>query len=202
MVHTGDELAWQAADTPGPLNVDTDRIIPARFMTRPTARGCEDVLFHDWRKDEDFVLYRPGHRGVSILIAGEDFGTGSSREAAVWALQDYGFRAVIAPRFGDIFRVNALQRGLPAVVLPTATVEVLWGRVERAPDTPVTIDVHERVVRVSDQTYAFELDDYSRWRLLNGLDDTALALTRADAIEAYERNRRPALPRTNRVNTS
>lgn len=183
-------------------NVDTDQIIPARFATRPTARGFGDALFHDWRKDDDFVLNKPCHRDASVLIAGEDFGTGSSREAAVWALQDYGFRAVIAPRFGDIFRGNALQRGLLAVGLPMAAVETLWDLVERTADTPITIDLNDRMVRASDQTYAFELDDYTRWRLLNGLDDTSLALTRADAIEAYERNRRPALPRTKPVNAS
>lgn len=198
VTHTGTAVPLRRS------NVDTDQIYPAQLiLSAPVSRtGHADALLAEWRKDPDFVLNQPQYRGASVLVAGVDFGTGSSREWAVWALVDYGFRVILAPRFGDIFRGNALQRGLLAVVLPMAAVEALWDLVERAADTPVTIDLNDRAVRAKDQTWAFELDDYTRWRLLNGLDDTSLALTRADAIEAYERNRRPALPRTKPVNAS
>src|SRR5690348_6338893 len=153
-------------------NVDTDQIIPAEYLKRVTRTGFEDGLFAAWRKNEpDFVLDRPQYAGASILVAGPDFGTGSSREHAVWALLDGGFRAVISPRFGDIFRNNSTKSGLLTVVLPPAEVEALWDAIEADPQLPVTVDLEAREVRYSDRTLGFEVEDYTRWRLLEGLDD-------------------------------
>jgi 3-isopropylmalate/(R)-2-methylmalate dehydratase small subunit len=172
-------------------NVDTDQIIPAVYLKRVTKTGFEDGLFRAWRDEPSFVLNNPAYAEASILVAGPEFGTGSSREHAVWALRDWGFRAVIAPRFGDIFRGNALKEGLLPVELELTTVEELWGIVERDPATPVTVDLVQRQVRVQDRVWAFPLDDFSRWRLLEGLDDIGLTLRHEDAIAAYEQ-RRPA----------
>jgi len=174
-------------------NVDTDQIIPAEYLKRVTRTGFEDGLFAAWRKDPDFVLNRTQHAGASILIAGPDFGTGSSREHAVWALQDFGFAVVIAPRFGDIFRGNSGKAGLLAAQVDEKVVQALWDLVEADPRTELTVDLVERTVSagtgpdaVSD---SFDIDDYTRWRLLEGLDDIAVTLTHEADIAAYESSR-------------
>ncbi|MUL42677.1 3-isopropylmalate dehydratase small subunit [Streptomonospora sp. PA3] len=178
-------------------NVDTDQIIPAVYLKRVARTGFEDGLFAAWRaNDPEFVLNKPEFAGGSVLIAGTDFGTGSSREHAVWALQDYGFKAVLAPRFGDIFRGNALKGGLLAVVLPYEVIERLWEAVEADPATEVTVDLQEREVRAAGVVQPFELDDYTRWRLMEGLDDIALTLRHTDDIDAFEKRRHTWLPVT------
>ncbi len=188
-VHTGTAVPLRRS------NVDTDQIIPAVYLKRVTRTGFEDGLFSAWRANEtDFVLNQPQYRQATILVAGPDFGTGSSREHAVWALLDYGFRVVIAPRFGDIFRGNSLKAGLLTVVLSEKAVQRLWDDVEEDPSTQVTVDLGERTVRWSGEVHGFELDDYTRWRLLEGLDDIGLTLRHTDAIAAYEAARRPWLP--------
>lgn len=176
-------------------NVDTDQIIPAVYLKRISRTGFEDGLFAAWRGDPAFVLNQPEYDGATVLLAGRDFGTGSSREHAVWALQDYGFKAVIASRFGDIFRGNSLKSGLLAVLLPAETVEALWRLVEDDPKAEVTVDLAAREVRAGDITAPFEIDDYARWRLLEGLDDIALTLRQAEVIESFEASRPAFLPR-------
>ena len=190
--HTGTAVPLRRSD------IDTDQVFPARFGTRTTRTGYADALFADWRAEPDFVLNRPEYDGASILIAGSDFGTGSSLEFAVWALQDYGFRAVIAPRFGDIFRGNALKRGLLAVTLDEQVVERLWALVEAAPDTLVTVDLERRQVTTPGLAVPFDLDDDTRRRLLDGLDDIAVTERYLADIDAYENRRRPGLPTTAR----
>jgi 3-isopropylmalate/(R)-2-methylmalate dehydratase small subunit len=178
-------------------NVDTDQIIPAEYLKRVSRTGFEDGLFSAWRRNEpDFVLNRPEYAGATVLIAGNDFGTGSSREHAVWALQDYGFRSVIAPRFGDIFRGNSLKGGLLTVQLPEDVVQTLWSAVESDPATEVTIDLEQRVVSAPGVRTEFELDDYTRWRLLEGLDDIDLTLRHEADIAAFEKTRPGWLPTT------
>jgi len=177
-------------------NVDTDQIIPAVYLKRVTRTGFEDGLFAAWRQDPEFVLNRPEYAGADVLVAGSDFGTGSSREHAVWALQNYGFKAVISPRFADIFRGNSLKGGLLTVLLPEAEVEQLWQTIERDPTTPVTVDLVERQVRYADVVVPFEIDDYTRWRLLEGLDDIGLTLRHADDVEKFEQTRPAWKPRT------
>jgi 3-isopropylmalate/(R)-2-methylmalate dehydratase small subunit len=186
-------------------NVDTDQIIPAVYLKRVTRTGFEDGLFSAWRADPEFVLNQPRYAGASVLVAGPDFGTGSSREHAVWALWDYGFRVVIAPRFADIFRGNSLKAGLLTVVLEDKVVQGLWEDIEADPATEITVDLVEREVRwprpAADgrpavEVHAFELDDYTRWRLMEGLDDIGLTLRHTDAIAAYEATRRTSLPHT------
>ncbi len=172
-------------------NVDTDQIIPAHWLKKVTRDGFEDGLFEAWRKDPEFVLNRPEHRGASVLVAGPDFGTGSSREHAVWALQNYGFKAVISSRFADIFRGNSLKNGLLTVVLPQETVEELWRLAETDPAAEVTVDLVDRKVRAEGVDAGFDLDENARWRLLEGLDDISITLQNEDAIAAYE-SRRPA----------
>ena len=176
-------------------NVDTDQIIPAVYLKRITRTGFEDGLFSAWRSNEpDFVLNQPAYDGATILVAGPDFGTGSSREHAVWALMDYGFKAVIAPRFGDIFRGNSLKTGLLTVVLPEKVVQRLLEDVEADPRTEVTVDVVDRQVRWSGEVHDFELDDYTRWRLMEGLDDIGITLRHTDAVDEYESGRKSWLP--------
>jgi 3-isopropylmalate/(R)-2-methylmalate dehydratase small subunit len=172
-------------------NVDTDQIIPAVYLKRVSKTGFEDGLFRAWRDDPAFVLNNPAYAEASILVAGPEFGIGSSREHAVWALRDWGFRAVISPRFGDIFSGNALKEGLLPVELELTIVEELWAIVEGAPATRLTVDLVHRQVRAGDRVWEFPLDDFSRWRLLEGLDDIGLTLRHEDAIAAYEQ-RRPA----------
>ena len=190
-VHTGTAVPLRRS------NVDTDQIIPAVYLKRVTRTGFEDGLFSAWRANEpDFVLNQPRFDGATILVAGPDFGTGSSREHAVWALTDYGFKAVISPRFGDIFRGNSLKASLLTVVLAEKIVQRLWDDIDDDPATQVTVDLVEGQVRWSGEVHGFELDDYTRWRLLEGLDDIGLTLRHTDKITAYEATRRPWLPAT------
>jgi 3-isopropylmalate/(R)-2-methylmalate dehydratase small subunit len=177
-------------------NVDTDQIIPAEYLKRITRTGFEDGLFVAWRTNEpDFVLNRPEYADASILVAGPDFGTGSSREHANWALLDGGFRVVISSRFADIFRNNSTKSGLLTVVLPQEQVEALWTAIEAAPTTPVTVDLRAKQVTYGDTTVQFEIDDYVRWRLLEGLDDVGLTERNLDDIEAFEARRPSFLPK-------
>jgi 3-isopropylmalate/(R)-2-methylmalate dehydratase small subunit len=176
-------------------NVDTDQIIPAVYLKRVTRSGFEDGLFRSWRDaDPGFVLNDPRYAGASILIAGPEFGTGSSREHAVWALRDWGFRAVLAPRFGDIFRGNALKEGLLPVELELTAIETLWDAVTADESLEVTVDLAAREVRASGLTWSFPLDDFSRWRLLEGLDDIGLTLRNVAAIDAFETTRQSFKP--------
>jgi 3-isopropylmalate/(R)-2-methylmalate dehydratase small subunit len=175
-------------------NVDTDQIIPAVYLKRVTRTGFEDGLFSAWREDPSFVLNDPEYANASILVAGPEFGTGSSREHAVWALRDWGFHAVLSPRFGDIFRGNALKEGLLPVELELPAIEALWDLAERDPAAPVTVDLVRRQVRAAGATWPFPLDDFSRWRLMEGLDDIGLTLRHEAGITAYEGRRQPFLP--------
>lgn len=177
-------------------NVDTDQIIPAEYLKRVSRTGFADGLFKSWRDDPDFVFNDPAYDGATVLVAGPDFGTGSSREHAVWALQDYGFRAVISARFGDIFRGNALKGGLLPVELDAEVVEALQAAVTEDPATEITVDLVEREVRCGRLRADFDLDDYTRWRLLEGLDDVGLTLRHSAEIAAYESGRPAWLPVT------
>lgn len=182
-------------------NVDTDQIIPAHWLKKVTRDGFEDGLFEAWRKDENFVLNRPERKGASVLVAGPDFGTGSSREHAVWALQNYGFKTVISSRFADIFRGNSLKNGLLTVVLDQQVVDALWDLAEADPTAEITVDLEKRQVLAealdgSKLTADFELDENARWRLLNGLDDISLTLQNEADIAAYEAARPAHKPRT------
>jgi 3-isopropylmalate/(R)-2-methylmalate dehydratase small subunit len=170
-------------------NVDTDQIIPAQYLKRVTRAGFEDGLFNAWRQDPEFVLNQPQYKGASILVAGPDFGTGSSREHAVWALQNYGFEAVLSNRFADIFRNNSLKGGLLTVILPQEVIEELWKLIESDPASEITVDLEAREVRFAGKKISFELDDYTRWRLMEGLDDIGLTLRNVDAIATYEEKR-------------
>ncbi|MGI5252708.1 3-isopropylmalate dehydratase small subunit [Actinacidiphila glaucinigra] len=180
-------------------NADTDQIIPAHWLKKVTRNGFEDGLFEAWRKDPEFVLNRPESQGATVLVAGPDFGTGSSREHAVWALQNYGFKAVISSRFADIFRGNSLKNGLLTVILPQETVEELWQLTEADPTAEITVDLQAREVRAERITAPFELDDNARWRLLNGLDDISLTLQNEADIAAYEAERPSYKPQTLQV---
>jgi 3-isopropylmalate/(R)-2-methylmalate dehydratase small subunit len=178
-------------------NVDTDQIIPAVWLKQVSRTGFEKGLFGAWRENPDFVLNRPEYDGASILVAGPDFGTGSSREHAVWALQQYGFRAVVSARFGDIFRNNATKMGLLPIELPEADVERMQDKIEANPAKEFTIDLAARELRCDEGgVQSFEIDDYTRWRLLEGLDDIGLTLRHADEIAAFEQDRQPWLPVT------
>jgi 3-isopropylmalate/(R)-2-methylmalate dehydratase small subunit len=177
-------------------NVDTDQIIPAEYLKRLTRTGFADGLFAAWRRDPSFVLNDPRYSGATVLVAGRDFGIGSSREHAVWALQDYGISVVVSSRFGDIFRQNALKGGLLPVQLAETVVAELMAVVEADPSTPVVVDLVEPSVRAAGLFAPFEIDDYVRWRLLEGLDDIAVTLTHADDIAAYEADRPARLPVT------
>ncbi|WP_025133026.1 3-isopropylmalate dehydratase small subunit [Leucobacter sp. PH1c] len=172
-------------------NVDTDQIIPAVFLKRVTKTGFDDALFHHWRQDESFVLNQPEYRDAEILVAGPDFGTGSSREHAVWALRDYGFKVVISPRFADIFRGNSGKQGLLAAQVAEADVERLWAAMDAEPGLALTVSLEDRTVSVGELTVPFDIDDYTRWRLMEGLDDISLTLRNEDAIAEFE-SRRPA----------
>ncbi|MEV5847226.1 3-isopropylmalate dehydratase small subunit [Streptomyces sp. NPDC048179] len=180
-------------------NVDTDQIIPAHWLKKVTRDGFEDGLFEAWRKDENFILNRPERQGATVLVAGPDFGTGSSREHAVWALQNYGFKTVISSRFADIFRGNSLKNGLLTVVLDQKIVEALQELSENDPEAEITVDLEAREVRAEGVTASFELDENSRWRLLNGLDDISITLQSEADIAAYEAKRPSYKPRTLQV---
>jgi 3-isopropylmalate/(R)-2-methylmalate dehydratase small subunit len=176
--------------------VDTDQIIPAVYLKRVTKTGFEDALFASWRQDPGFVLNQPAYAGASILVAGPDFGTGSSREHAVWALRDYGFCVVLSTRFADIFRGNAGKQGLLTGVVTEADLEAVWSRLDAEPGVSMTVDLTARTASVGDITVPFEIDDYTRWRLLEGLDDIGLTLRSAEAIAQFEARREAWRPRT------
>ena len=182
-IHTGKALPLRRS------NVDTDQIIPAVYLKRVTRTGFEDGLFGAWRNDPDFVLNRPEHAGVSVLVAGPDFGTGSSREHAVWALTDYGFKVVISSRFADIFRSNSGKAGLLAAQVAPDAVEKLWSLIEADPEVQVTVDLERCTVSAADVVASFEIDDYTRYRLLNGLDDIGITLAQEQLISDYEAER-------------
>jgi 3-isopropylmalate/(R)-2-methylmalate dehydratase small subunit len=177
-------------------NVDTDQIIPAVYLKRVSRTGFEDGLFAAWRSDDQFVLNLAPFRAGSVLVAGPDFGTGSSREHAVWALSDYGFRAVISARFADIFRGNAGKQGLVAAQCAQSDIELLWKILEAEPGTEVTVDLRDKTVRAKDFSAPFQIDDYTRWRLLEGLDDIALTLRHEGEIGSFEEAREPWKPTT------
>ena len=181
--HTGTAVPLRAG------NVDTDQIIPAEYLKRVTRTGFEDGLFAAWRKDPSFVLNDPAYAGASILVTGPDFGTGSSREHAVWALQDYGFKVVIGARFGDIFRGNAGKAGLLVALVEQSAVDALWSLVESDPRTSVIVDLHTKTVHAGDVDVTFDIDDYTRRRLLEGLDDIGITLTHDAQISLYEGKR-------------
>ena len=177
-------------------NVDTDQIIPAVYLKRVTRSGFEDGLFAAWRNDPEFVLNQPQYKSGTVLVAGPEFGTGSSREHAVWALQNYGFKVVISSRFADIFRGNSLKGGLLTVILPQDAVEAIWLAIEADPSTQIKVDLESRTVSYKDVTVAFELDDYTRWRVMEGLDDIGLTLKQTDSIDAFEAKRAAYKPKT------
>ena len=177
-------------------NVDTDQIIPAVYLKRVTRSGFEDGLFAAWRNDPEFVLNQPQYKSGTVLVAGPEFGTGSSREHAVWALQNYGFKAVISSRFADIFRGNSLKGGLLTVILPQEAVEALWVAIEKDPSTQIKVDLDSRTVSYGSTSIAFELDDYTRWRLMEVLDDIGLTLKQTDSIDSYEAKRPSYKPKT------
>lgn len=188
--HTGTALPLRRS------NVDTDQIIPAVYLKRVTKTGFEDGLFAAWRADPDFVLNRPEHAGATILIPGPDFGTGSSREHAVWALQNYGFKVVIGSRFGDIFRGNSGKAGLLIAVVDQKIIEELWEFVEADPSRELTVDLAERKITADGFETTFEIDDYTRWRLMEGLDDIGLTLRHEELIDGYEGTRPSFKPAT------
>ncbi|QHC59247.1 3-isopropylmalate dehydratase small subunit [Rathayibacter sp. VKM Ac-2760] len=177
-------------------NVDTDQIIPAVFLKRVTKTGFEDALFHGWRQDPEFVLNQPVFQGAQILVAGPDFGTGSSREHAVWALRDFGFRVVLSSRFGDIFRGNSGKQGLLAAALAEADIKRLWELIDGTPGIEATVDLVGRTVTAGGETFPFEVDDYTRWRLIEGLDDIGLTLRDEALISEFETRRASWRPKT------
>ena len=176
--------------------VDTDQIIPAVYLKRVTKTGFEDALFANWRQDPEFVLNQDAYRSASILVAGPDFGTGSSREHAVWALRDYGFQVVLSPKFADIFRGNSGKQGLVTGVITEDDVERIWAAVEAHPGVEMTVDLEARTATLGDLRVSFEIDDYTRWRLLEGLDDIGLTLRDEDKIAQFEARREAWRPRT------
>ena len=189
-VHTGVGVPLRRS------NVDTDQIIPAVYLKRVTRTGFEDGLFAAWRNDPSFVLNIPPYDKGSVLVAGPDFGTGSSREHAVWALKDYGFRVVLSPRFGDIFRGNAGKQGLLAAVVAQEDAERLWAALEERPGSEVTVDLGARTALCGDLSVPLEVDDYTRWRLMEGLDDIGLTLRHAADVDAFEHARPGWMPKT------
>ncbi|WP_404448018.1 3-isopropylmalate dehydratase small subunit [Microbacterium marinum] len=176
--------------------VDTDQIIPAVYLKRVTKTGFEDALFANWRQDPEFILNQEPYRAASVLVAGPDFGTGSSREHAVWALRDYGFKVVLSTKFADIFRGNAGKQGLVTGVVTDDVLEAIWTALEAQPGREITVDLVTRTVQVGDVQASFEIDDYTRWRLLEGLDDIGLTLRNEDKIAQFEARREAWRPRT------
>lgn len=177
-------------------NIDTDQIIPAQFLKRVTKTGFEDALFYGWRQDPDFILNREPYSQGSILVAGPDFGTGSSREHAVWALRDFGFKAVLSARFGDIFRGNSGKQGLLAAQLDEKDIETLWHLIAEKPGLEISVDLEARTVTAGQFTAPFQIDDYTRWRLLEGLDDIGLTLQSESEITRFEAGRENWRPTT------
>jgi 3-isopropylmalate/(R)-2-methylmalate dehydratase small subunit len=177
-------------------NVDTDQIIPAVYLKRITKSGFEDGLFGAWRNDPEFVLNQPQYKGATILVAGPDFGTGSSREHAVWALQNYGFKVVLSSRFADIFRGNSQKAGLLTVILPQEAIEKIWQTIETKPETQITADLESKTISYEGTTLKFEIDDYTRWRLMEGLDDIGLTFTKIDKVSEFELKRAVFKPKT------
>ena len=190
IAHTGTAVPLRRS------NVDTNQIIPAVYLKRVTRSGFEDGLFAAWRADKDFVLNQPQYSGATILVAGVDFGTGSSREHAVWALQNYGFKVIISSRFADIFRGNSLKGGLLTVILPQEEVERIWSAVEANPQCAITVDLESRSVSYENQRISFEIDDYTRWRLMEGLDDIGLTMRNIVDVEGFESKRANFKPKT------
>jgi 3-isopropylmalate/(R)-2-methylmalate dehydratase small subunit len=187
---TGTAVPFRRSD------VDTDQIIPAVFLKRVTKTGFEDALFYAWRQDPDFILNRPEYQGATVLVAGPDFGTGSSREHAVWALRDFGFRVVLSPRFADIFRGNAGKQGLLTGIITEEDAERLWEAIEARPGIAATVDLVAKTATVGEVQVSFDIDDYTRWRLLEGLDDIALTLRDEARIPEYEAGRASWRPTT------
>lgn len=177
-------------------NVDTDQIIPANFLKRVTKTGFDDALFYHWRQDPNFVLNQSEFKGAEVLVAGVDFGTGSSREHAVWALRDYGFKVVISPRFADIFRGNAGKQGLLAAQVEQADVDRIWDVIDADPKTPITVSLEDRTIAIGDVVVSFQIDDYTRWRLLEGHDDISLTLRHEQEISDFEARRPSWMPTT------
>jgi 3-isopropylmalate/(R)-2-methylmalate dehydratase small subunit len=190
LTHSGSGLPLRRS------NVDTDQIIPAVYLKRITKSGFEDGLFAAWRNDPNFELNQPQYKQATILIAGPDFGTGSSREHAVWALQNYGFKVVLSSRFADIFRGNSQKMGLLTVILPQEEIEILWQVVEEKPDTQITVDLQSKSVSYQGKSLPFTIDDYTRWRLMEGLDDIGLTFTKIDAVAKFEEKRATFKPKT------
>ena len=188
--HTGSALPLRRS------NVDTDQIIPAVYLKRITKSGFEDGLFGAWRNDPEFVLNQPQYKSATVLVAGPDFGTGSSREHAVWALQNYGFKVVLSSRFADIFRGNSQKAGLLTVILPQDEIEKIWQAIESKPDTQITADLEGKTISYNDTTLNFEIDDYTRWRLMEGLDDIGLTFTKIDKVSEFESKRAIFKPKT------
>ena len=188
--HTGNALPLRRS------NVDTDQIIPAVYLKRITKSGFEDGLFAAWRNDPAFELNQPQYKSATVLVVGPDFGTGSSREHAVWALQNYGFKVVLSSRFADIFRGNSQKMGLLTVILPQDEIEKIWKKVESAPDTKITVDLEAKTVSYDTASIAFPIDDYTRWRLMEGLDDIGLTFTKIDEVTKFEEKRLSFKPKT------
>ncbi len=188
--HTGTALPLRRS------NVDTDQIIPAVYLKRVTKSGFEDGLFAAWRSDPDFVLNQSAYQGATILVAGPDFGTGSSREHAVWALQNYGFKVVLSSRFADIFRGNSQKAGLLTVLLDQALIEELWVAIEADPATPITVDLSAKKITQGSASHNFDIDDYVRWRLMEGLDDIGLTFKKIDQVSEFEAKRASFKPKT------
>lgn len=188
--HTGTALPLRRS------NVDTDQIIPAVYLKRITKSGFEDGLFGAWRNDPEFVLNQPQYKSATVLVAGPDFGTGSSREHAVWALQNYGFKVVLSSRFADIFRGNSQKAGLLTVILPQDEIEKIWQAIEAKPDTQISADLESKTISYNGTTLKFEIDDYTRWRLMEGLDDIGLTFTKIDKVSEFEAKRAIFKPKT------
>jgi 3-isopropylmalate/(R)-2-methylmalate dehydratase small subunit len=177
-------------------NVDTDQIIPAVYLKRITKSGFEDGLFAAWRNDPAFELNQPQYKKATILVAGPDFGTGSSREHAVWALQNYGFKVVLSSRFADIFRGNSQKMGLLTVILSQDEIEKIWQTVEGKPDTQITVDLENKTISYEGKNLIFAINDYTRWRLMEGLDDIGLTFTKTDSVSKFEEKRASFKPKT------
>ena len=190
LTHTGSALPLRRS------NVDTDQIIPAEYLKRITRHGFEDALFKAWREDPNFVLNKPEYKDATILVAGPEFGTGSSREHAVWALMDYGFKVVLSSRYADIFRGNSGKAGLVTAEVSQDVIEKIWALVEKEPSTQITVDLDKRQVKAGDLVADFQIDDYVRWRLMEGLDDIGLTLRHESKITEFEKTRPSYKPQT------